>query len=212
MLRKTIFALLTVSCLTALVACNDYETYGDKKDKERHLISQFIADSSIVVINENEFHAKGDITDIEKNEFVYLNNSGVYMQIVHKGVGTPLKDGENTMLIMRFKEMCLEDTTVLENTKSAYDPDFLKVKRSGTTYTASYVQNYSLMYSAYSSASVPSGILVVFPYINVGRAKSETDHVSKVRLIVPHSQGHTIASSYVYPYYYELSFQRVKDL
>ena len=184
MLRKNIFALMAIGCMTALVACNDYETYGDKKDKERQLISQFISDS----------------------------NSGVYMQIVHKGVGTPLKDGENTMLIMRFKEMCLEDTTVLDNLERAYDPDFLKVKRSGTTYTASYVQNLSLMYSAYSSTSVPAGLLVAFPYINVGRARTENDQISKVRLIVPHSQGHTIASSYVYPYYYELSFQRVKDL
>lgn len=212
MLRKNIFALMAIGCLTALVACNDYETYGDKKDKERELISQFISDSSIVVIDESEFHANGDITDTQKNEFVYLNNSGVYMQIVHKGVGTPLKDGENTMLIMRFKEMCLEDTTVLDNLERAYDPDFLKVKRSGTTYTASYVQNLSLMYSAYSSTSVPPGLLVAFPYINVGRARTENDQISKVRLIVPHSQGHTIASSYVYPYYYELSFQRVKDL
>ena len=56
------------------------------------------------------------------------------------------------------------------------------------------------------------GMLVAFPYIKVGRARTATDHIAKVRLIVPHSQGHTVASNYVYPYYYEFSFQRKIDL
>ena len=30
-MRKAIIALLGVFCLAALAACNDYETYGDKK-------------------------------------------------------------------------------------------------------------------------------------------------------------------------------------
>ncbi|MBO7046401.1 MAG: DUF4827 family protein, partial [Prevotella sp.] len=34
------------------------------------------------------------------------------------------------------------------------------------------------------------------------------DEIAKVRLIVPHSQGHTIATKKVAPYYYELTFQR----
>jgi len=28
---------------------------------------------------------------------------------------------------------------------------------------------------------------------------------------VPHTQGHSVATSYVYPYYYELSFKRSID-
>ena len=67
------------------------------------------------------------------------------------------------------------------------------------------------MLSSYS-ASVPSGWLVVFPYINVGRARSADDQISKVRLIVPHTQGHVTATNYVYPYYYEITFQRTIDI
>ena len=60
--------------------------------------------------------------------------------------------------------------------------------------------------------SVPSGWLVPFNYINVGRPRTADDEISKVKLIVPHTQGHTIASSYVYPYYYEITFERKTDL
>ena len=55
---------------------------------------------------------------------------------------------------------------------------------------------------------IPVGV----SYLNMGRPRSADDHIAKVRLIVPHTQGHTIASRYVYPYYYEISFQRKTDL
>ena len=208
-MRKTIIALLAVCCLLPLVSCNDYETYGDKKEKERKAIRQFIADSTITVISETQFHAQGDVTDLTKNEFVYLDNTGVYMQIVEKGCGTPLRDGENSDLIMRFLEISILDSTALYNDTSPYDPDIMNVRRQGTTYTASFTQG--LMKSTYGE-SVPAGLLVAFNYINVGRERSADDRISKVRLIVPHTQGHSIASSYVYPYYYELSFKRSIDL
>ncbi|MDE5784027.1 MAG: DUF4827 domain-containing protein [Prevotella sp.] len=213
-MRKAIIALLAFGCILSFVACNDYETYGDQKEKERNAIHQFIKDSSIVVISESDFHAKGDITDVSKNEFVYLNNSGVYMQIVRKGVGKPIQDGERTTLLVRFFEMCLMDSAVITNDYDIYDPDLMNISRTGKTYTASFTQG--LMKSVYgsstSAASVPAGLLVPFAYINVGRERSDTDRIAKVRLIVPHTQGHTYASSYVYPYYYEMTFQRINDL
>ena len=210
-MKRLFIALTALCCLAVFVGCENYETYGEKKEKERDAISQFISDSSIVVISEEKFHAQGDMTDVSKNEFVYLNNSGVYMQIVHKGCGTPIQDGEKTTLIMRFYELCLMDETEIGNDASPYQPDFMIVQRTGNTFTASYTTD-GLMYSTYSSASVPTGLIAPLPYINVGRAKAAEDHISKVRLIVPHTQGHTIASSYVYPYYYEISLQRTIDL
>ena len=201
-------ALMSLLCLASVVACNDYETYGEKKDKEREAIKRFIADSSIVVIDESRFHEQGNMTDVSKNEFVYLNNSGVYMQIIHKGCGTPLQDGENTDLIVRFVEICLLDSMALYNDTYPYDPDIMNVKKSGSTYTATFVEG--TMYNSYNN-SVPNGWLAAFPYINVGRPRSADDHIAKIRLIVPHSQGHATASNYVYPYYYELSIQRTID-
>ena len=83
-----------------------------------------------------------------------------------------------------------------------YQNDKINVKRAGSTYTASFVSGK--MYDNYG-ASVPAGWLVTFNYLNIGRS---TANLAKVRLIVPHSQGHSTASQSVYPYYYELTFQR----
>jgi len=213
-MKKTLLALMSLVCLAAFVGCNHYETYGDKKDKERKAIRQFISDSAIVVIDEAVFHANGDVTDLEKNEFVYLSNSGVYMQIVNKGCGEPLRDGEQTDLLVRFLELCIMDSTALYNDTAPYDVDVLNVLRSGGSYSGSFTEG--LMRTTYGvngmAAQAAAGQLVAFPYINVGRPRSADDQVAKVRLIVPHSQGHRIATNYVYPYYYEFTFQRKIDL
>ena len=210
-MRKAIISLFAVfSLATLFTSCNDYETYGDKKEKERKAIRQFLADSSFVVITEKQFHANGDVTDVNKREFVYMDNSGVYMQIVHKGCGSPLQDGENSDLLMRFVEICLLDTTAVYNDSNPYDVDVMNVKRQGNTFTASFTSGAWV--STYSSEAVPEGLLVPLPYLNMGRPRSADDHIAKVRLIVPHTRGHNIASRYVYPYYYEISLQRKIDL
>lgn len=209
-MRKCIIALVALLGLAHLAACSDYETYGDKKDKERKAIRNFLADSSFVVISETQFHEQGNTTDVSKREFVYLDNSGVYMQIVHQGCGTPMRDGENSDLLLRFVEMCLLDTTVIHNVTNPYDVDVMNVRRQGNTFTASFTSGAWL--AAYSSESVPQGLLVPLPYLNMGRPRTADDHIATVRLIVPHTQGHTVASRFVYPYYYELSFQRKTDL
>ncbi len=209
-MRKLITVLLVACCLAPLVGCNDYETYGDQKEKERKAIRQFLADSAFTVISEQQFHEQGDVTDVSKREFVYMNDNGVYMQIVHKGCGTPIADGENSDLLVRFVEVCLLDSTVFYNDVNPYDVDVMNVKRTGNSFTASFTSGSWL--SVYQSETVPAGLIVPLPYLNMGRPRSADDHIAKVRLIVPHTQGNSNASYYVYPYYYEISFQRKTDL
>lgn len=206
-MRKVFFVMAILGCLVSFTSCNDYETYGEKKDKERAAIRNFIAEQGINVISEADFHAQGDMTDTAKNEYVYLNNDGVYMQIVHKGYGTPVQNNERVTILMRFFEMCIMDSTQVYNDTDPYDPDYMVVQRTGTSYSA-YFLSGSLMYSTYGTSSVAAGLLSPLPYINVGREDDETGHIAQVKLIVPHSKGHTTASSYVYPYYYEISYQR----
>ncbi|MBP3248465.1 MAG: DUF4827 domain-containing protein [Prevotella sp.] len=213
-MKKILFIMIAMAAV--LSSCNDYETYGDKKEKERNAIAKFISDRSIVVISEDQFNQQGFTTDTVKNQYVKLDKSGVYMQIVRPGCGTQLQDGESTRLVARFAEYnILEDTTTIcnNNPRLSYSgisvvtlPDIISVSRSGSSFTASFESG--LMYKAYQSASVPSGWLVPLSYVKVGRPQSLTDECAKVRLIVPHSQGHATASSYVTPYYYELTFQR----
>ena len=168
-----------------------------------------------MVINQAQFVSQGNTTNLERNEFVYLDNSGVYMQIVRKGCGNPVADGETTVLLVRFYEQCIQDTLAIFNDASPLEPDYMTISRSGSTYSGTFTSGrwYSTYVSSYSgTATVPNGLLVPFPYINVGRPRTADDAIAKVRLIVPHSQGHTMASSYVYAYYYEITFEKLIDL
>lgn len=189
-----------------LSACNDYETYGEKKEKERDAISKFIRDSAFTIISEAQFQAQGETTDVSRREFVYLDNSGIYMQIVRKGCGTKIADGESTNVLCRFLEIGIETGTKITNAYNyVFDVDKLYISRTGSTYTASFTQG--AMYEQYG-ASVPSGWIIPLNYVNVGREVNADDEIAKVRLIVPHSQGHSVASQYVYPYYYEITYKR----
>ena len=195
--------MMLLAAIMMIGGCSDYETYGEQKEKERNDIAQFIKDSAINVISETEFLQQDSTTNLSRNEFVYLNKSGVYMQIVRKGDGQPLEEGKSINLLCRFVELNIKMKTVLYNAYSyVFQNDKMNVQRTGSNYTASFVSGR--MYEAYG-ALVPAGWLVALNYLNIGRS---TANLAKVRLIVPHSQGHSTASSNVYPYYYEITFQR----
>lgn len=206
-MKKIAYLILSVMALTMTVACDNYETYGDKKKKERNAISEFLADSAINVIQESVFNERGQVTDVSKNEYVYLPKSGVYMQIVREGCGTLLEEDKRVNLLLRYTEYNILDG--YDQTSNLYqrEPDKMTVSRTGSTYTASFTSG--VMYSSYG-ASVPSGWLVPLQYVKLGRQSDGTNGTARVRLIVPHTQGHSYASSNVYPCFYEITYQREK--
>lgn len=207
-MRKTIYGLLVLLAMLCTMACDDYETYGEKKETERDAIADFISDSSIVVINETQFDAQNQTTDVSKNEYVYLGKSGVYMQIVRKGCGKPLEEEKQVNVLCRYSEYNIIDKVY--QTRNDYSPrtyDKMTVMRDGSSFTASFASG--MMLSTYG-ASVPAGWLVPLLYVNVGRQTEPGDEVAMVRLIVPHTKGHSYASSSVYPCFYTISYQREK--
>ena len=205
-MKKYIYTLTMLAALLLTNACTDYETYGELKDKERDAIAKFISDSSFVIIGETQFHNQGDVT-IGDKQFVLLDKSGVYMQIVRPGCGETIKDGETLTVLCRFLEQELNDTVALFNYGYAFQPDVMSVTRAGSTYTAMFQQG-GFMYSAYGS-SVPEGWLVPLQYVKIGRLVNPDDELARVKLIVPHSQGTTNnAKANVKPYYYDITFQR----
>ena len=203
--------LIMITAIVVFASCNDYETYGDQKEKERNAISKFIADSSITVISEDVFVQQGNKTDLSRNEFVKLDKSGVYMQIVRQGCGTKLQDGETANLVCRCREFNMKGDSVVVVTNVSYSaacPDVMRVTCTSGTFTASFTKAVAYnMYFVYGPA-VPPGWLVPLTYIKVGVPQSETDEIAKVRLIVPHTQGHTSASQDVIPFFYEVTYQR----
>ena len=227
-MKKILYVVLLAVVAMCYVSCEKYETYGDKKEKERAAISRFISNQKIKVIDEIQFEDSGYVTDTSKNEFVRLTRTGVYMQIVRNGCGRKLEENRRVNILCRFLERnILTDSTIVRNDiRGSYyvaslattiDPsqyvDKMSVIRNGTTITASFTSAESLggmMQMVHGSASVPSGWLVPLNYINIGRPVNEDDQIAKVRLIVPHSQGTADASSSVYPCYYEITYVREK--
>ena len=219
-MRKTYSLLFLFCSILFLTSCNKGETYSDLKEAERDAINRYIDRNGIKVIGEEQFIKQGETTDLDKNEFVLLPKSGVYMQIVRKGCGSILEDKKKVEILCRFSEYNIKaDSMLLRNDILTggyingvfYDfsvfPEKMSVERTGTIYTASFVQESSLMYAYHGTANVPSGWLVPLAYINLGRPQDEGEEVAKVRLIVPHSQGTANASASVYPCYYEITYE-----
>lgn len=210
-MKNLLYAVLALVAVTIYTGCDDTETYAEQKAKERSAINQYLSDSGVTVISEAEFEANDCTTDLTKNEFVLFSSSGVYMQVVRKGCGEIIKDGETTTVLTRFSEYnLLGDSMQLSNDILYYSSivDKMNVSRSGNTFTGYFDASNSLMYLAYSSTSVPSGWLLPFEYVKVGRPTSDDEEIAKVRLIVPHSQGQVYAASNVYPCLYDLTFER----
>lgn len=209
---KIKLALLACAALFTLMSCDDTESYADQKKKERSAIRSYIAKENIKVITEKEFHAQDSTTDVSKNEYVLFETTGVYMQIIREGCGEKLKDGETATVICRFKEWnLLTDSLQLANNienSSLNFPDLMSVKNTSGTFKASFIQGSSVMYSIYGSGSIPAGWLAPLSYIKIGRPAKPGEEIAKVKLIVPHTQGHQYASSGVYPCLYEITYQR----
>ena len=217
---KKVYSLLVLLCgILFLTSCNKGETYSDLKDAEREAINRYISKNNIKVISQTQFTDQGETTNVANNEYVYLDRSGVYMQIVRKGCGEKVKDGETLEILCRFSEYNIKENKLVTRNDIVYFydasygnysslPDKLMVERIGNTYTGSFV--YGLMSYTHSSTSVPAGWLVPLTYVKIGRPVNDDDEIAKVRLIVPHSQGTVDASSSVFPCYYEITYERDK--
>lgn len=210
-MKKLAFVLFAFIGLMMFASCSDTESYADDVKRERAAISQYLSKANIKVISESQFYAQDSTTDTTKNEYVLFSKTGVYMQIIHKGEGQKIKDGETTDVICRYTEWnLLTDSLQSSNNVQYYTsvPDIMSVTRSSGTYTASFESTNSVMFQMYSSLSVPKGWLAPLDYINIGRSLSVEGNLAKVRLIVPHTQGQAYASQYVYPCLYEITYER----
>lgn len=202
---KKISILLASVFLLGLVfqACNNGKTYAEMKEEEREAIKRFIEKEGINVISFDQFEEQDSTTNVDDNQFVLFSESGVYMQIVDKGNGELLKDGRHEILARYIEKQIMEEGTVDTLSGNIYSPypDEMMVTKSGKTYSATFT--YGQM-TNWGTSYVPSGWLIPFNYIKVGRVNSGR---SKVRLIVPHSEGQSDASAQVYPCYYEITYQ-----
>lgn len=232
-MKKTLLLLQTLLLLACtLSSCNDGETYAEQKKKETTAIQSFLdrniimrdGDGNIVCnvgkimpISEEQFQDQGYTTDLNSNQYVLFANSGVYMQIVREGIGEKLEKGKTARVICRFIEFnILGDSIQLRNDVNYWhnNPDIIKISNNSGSFTANFdteINGGGAMYLRYNGTSVPSGWLIPFSYIRIGRQDSPDEGIAKVRLIIPHSEGHAESTSNVYPCFYEITFQKMRD-
>ena len=178
------------------------------KEDEREAIQRFIELNDIKVIDEDQFAEQDSTTNVADNEYVLFAESGVYMQVVERGKGDLLEEGRHEILVRYLEKRIVEegtaDTLSLNTISNLYPhPDEFILTKEKNSLSASF-SNGGAMYSTHSSAYVPSGWLLPLNYLKVGR---EISGRSKIKLILPHSEGTATASSQVFPCYYEITYQ-----
>ena len=200
--------MMAVGLVMMFQSCDDNKTYAEMKEEEREAIKRFIELNNIKVIDEQQFEAQDSTTDVSKNEYVLFSESGVYMQVEDRGNGEVLKEDVRTEILARYWEMMIaEDGTLDTLSTNLYTnyPDEFMLQKNGNSLSASFSSEAGgMMYQTHGSAYVPSGWLLPFNYLKVGR---EISGRSKIKLILPHSEGTSTASSQVIPCYYEITYQ-----
>lgn len=192
-------------CVIGMViqGCSKSKTYAELQKDERKAIQNYISRENINVISERDFYAQDSTTNVAENQYVLFGDNGVYMQIVNKGSGQKLQEGERVEILSRYVEVnILSGDTISGNIYSPI-PDKFYCKKTGTSLSGQFDVNQSIM-SLYS-ASVPQGWLIPLNFVNLGRRTSD---LATVKLIVPHKMGQSDARQVVYPCYYEITYQR----
>lgn len=219
-----ILPLIALSLVAlGFTACDDEdESYAELRDAERKLVNNFINNGvnyvnsegitvfnvgPIKVISQEEFE-KDTITDVTQNEYVAFTNTGLYMQIVRRGTGKVLAEGESANVLCRYFEYNLSGDSIQSTNRTLLTtttPDVMNVTNSYGTLSGTF---QSGMMRSYYGSSVPSAWLTPLQYINLGRQDAKENEIALVRIIAPSSVGHNNQSSYVYPCFYEISYQR----
>lgn len=200
MKKLTLFFLALIAVCLGFQGCDNSKTYAEMLEDEKNGIRDFMKKNNITVITQSEFYAQDSVTDVSKNEYVQLA-SGVYMQIVKKGIedesGKLLNPNDtvknNDLILVRFMEYSILDgDTTLINLHATEVVDEFKYTESSSSIAGIFTQGYMSMYYG---TSVPAGWLVPLSYVR------DRAHV---KLIIPSKMGHQTAMQYVYPYYYDI--------
>ena len=238
-MKKLLLSIIALAALVTFAACDHNETYAEQRNRELDSINAFLRNENVKVIKESEFEQRfearkaGDKTikltdtDPNNNEYVLFESNGIYMQVIHDGCGNYIAKGKTQNVLCRYTEYCLanrakicDDAITLTNDvpRFAIYTDEMSVKNTSGTFEGSFVDtNHSLLAQTYNSsyygsvsATVPSGWLIPFSWIKIGRLITADDELAHVRLLVPHTYGTTSASASVYACLYDIRFQAAR--
>lgn len=200
MKKLTFFFLALMALCIGFQACDDTKTYAEMLEDEDNAIEAFIRDSNITVITQSQFYAQDSTTDPAKNEFVQLA-SGVYMQILDKGVEDKSDTVKNNdIILVRFSEYdMLNKYTSYSNLDIVYMVDEFRYVVTSSSIAGIFTGgNYMYSTSSSVNTAVPAGWLVPLEYVR---------NKAHVKLIVPSKMGGNVGMQNVIPYYYDIKYQ-----
>ena len=210
MKNRWIFVLLMPLFAMLFVACDDGVSYSEMKDRERDAINDFIMSEGISVISKSEFIEQDSITNIDNNEYVLLDN--VYVQFVKNPnprrseygnvAAKKIADGTSMNLLIKYTEYAIMDEETFASNHDKAAPDEMTVVNDGGNYSASFASG--VMHDTYGTTAVPTGWLVAMPYLYFTRSQA---NLAEINIIVPHTEGTSMAATYVYPCFYNIKFQ-----
>lgn len=200
MKKLTFFFLALMALCIGFQACDDTKTYAEMLEDEDNAIEAFIRDSNITVITQSQFYAQDSTTDPAKNEFVQLA-SGVYMQILDKGVEDKSDTVKNNdIILVRFSEYdMLNKYTSYSNLDIVYMVDEFRYVVTSSSIAGIFTGgNYMYSTSSSVNTAVPAGWLVPLEYVR---------NKAHIKLIVPSKMGGNVGMQNVIPYYYDIKYQ-----
>ena len=165
--------ILIVLFIVAAVSCdNKTISYADQLKDQEKLIEDFINREGIVVLNKFPFDSV-----FADNEYV-LTESGLYFNLVKKGVGDTLRNGDEVQI--RYKQKLLTENAILEEYWTTQD----------APYPTSLKYNIDLESIGWNEA--------------IGYMKRSGSHC---KIIVPAALGFSAAQNSVTPYFFELNIK-----
>lgn len=221
---STLLMLLFLGIATQ--SCKSDKTYAEQKEEEAAAIKSFMKARNFKEISEEQFEKQNYTT--ATNEYVFLKKTGVYMNVMNTGEAEKVLPNGTYQVLFRFVEIMVQDRkedmgkqagdTIVYNMHKYENPSLLslpdeaQVTISNTTISGTFTGLALLAQThrgdnrnnTYSSA-VPTGWLIPLRYIKPSRTDS-AEKIARVRLIVPHAEGHFSATENVCPYFYELTY------
>ena len=210
--------LLGVIAFFSLQSCNNHKTYGELVDEENEAIERYLLENDIKVISKQEFLNNDSTT--KENEYVYFEENGIYMNVIYKGAGQNILPEGSYDMLSRFIEIAIKDVkdmgveagdTLVRNMYAneypslQLKPEEYKVTIKDKAFTGQF-NGYSLMYKTYEQdTAVPTGWMFPLLYLKPIRT-NEAAKWARVKLIVPHTEGTRFAARFVYPCYYEITY------
>lgn len=211
--------LLGLLVFVGFQSCDNNKTYAEMVEEEEDAIDHFISEKGIKVISKDQFFNNDSTT--QENEYVFFKDKGIYMNVVYEGDAKEILPEGSYVILSRFIEIVLKDVedlgvvygdTLLKNMYAndypnmQLKPEEYKVTVDGNNGYSGTFQGTSIMAHAYeNSTAVPTGWLFPLQFVKPTRT-NEAAKLARVKLILPHNEGSFYASRFVYPCYYEITY------